>query len=67
VIQWISSLVHVQMRHAYTNREHADEARSSLPAFNTSNRDLPSDAISVSGEAATPYARLAPLWMGPSP
>ncbi len=64
VIQRISSLVHVQMRHAYPKQEHADEARSSLPAFNTSALDLPSDAIPVSGEAATPHMRLTPLWRG---
>jgi hypothetical protein len=44
------------MRHDYTNQEHADEVYSSLPASNISKHDLPSSAIPVSAEAATPHA-----------
>ena len=43
------------------NQEDADDACSSLQAFNISTADLPPDAIPIAGEAATPQTPLSLL------
>jgi hypothetical protein len=51
-----SSLMSGQIRSCHMYQEDADDAYSFLPALNICSLDLPSGAIRIAGEAATPWS-----------